>query len=499
MPRDNLAMRWRALAWDCGPIWAAVLIGIMVAPSMLVIEGSRGPTAPERVSRSADDSGPADPRCRADNPFTICRLRRFAPAWTSRHAQRENEVRKHLVSPARFASLAPSPAQGESTSTGASPPPEHVPMGSNQLEPQARCAPSPRLRGEGWGEGDSPSTQAVESPPHPLASLATSQPKSDLSDFGHSTKPNSGKPEFGRKRGEVESAARSQCINPAHGFDVGVDHPSPERALGAMREVDPFNAYAHADAAPALAVEPDSVDDYLFEAYRRLPEKRDASGDFTWKDPAAAERFGLPLDRYVIGGMDPDFKELVYAAGKRMDAAGVKWSILAAFRDDWRQRIASGFKASAENSCHGGSRAVGGYGNGRCVDVWTTEGPVDALFAWIDGVGRTFGLLRPMPSADPAHVGTVGDWRAIAQRLRIERLTGPILATARALAGSDVVAGLTELVMSPAPEMPITTGSNLPANTTLAARVTVRRNAERKAGRHARLSCARHACAEPAS
>ena len=275
--------------------------------------------------------------------------------------------------------------------------------------------------------------------------------------------------------------------------------PSPERALGAMREVDPFNAYAHADAAPALAVEPDSVDDYLFEAYRRLPEKRDASGDFTWKDPAAAERFGLPLDRYVIGGMDPDFKELVYAAGKHMDAAGVKWSILAAFRDDWRQRIASGFKASAENSCHGGSRAVGGYGNGRCVDVWTTEGPVDALFAWIDGVGRTFGLLRPMPSADPAHVGTVGDWRAIAQRLRIERLTGPILATARALAGSDVVAGLTELVMSPAPEMPITTGSNLPANTTLAARVTVRRNAERKAGRHARLSCARHACAEPAS
>src|SRR6202023_1460197 len=112
MLRDDLAMRWRALAWDGGPIWAAVLIGIMVAPSMLVIEGSRGPAAPERVSGSADDSAPADPRCRADNPFTICRLRRFAPA--SRHPQHENEVRKHLVSHARFASLAPSPAQEKS-------------------------------------------------------------------------------------------------------------------------------------------------------------------------------------------------------------------------------------------------------------------------------------------------------------------------------------------------------------------------------------------------
>ena len=109
-----------------------------------------------------------------------------------------------------------------------------------------------------------------------------------------------------------------------------------------MLELDPFND--RAITGPEMEIQGALVDDYLFEAYRRLSQKRDAAGDFTWKDPAAAEHFGLPLDRYVIGGMDPDFRELIYAAGKSMDAAGIKWSILSAFRDDWRQQIASGFK-----------------------------------------------------------------------------------------------------------------------------------------------------------
>jgi len=47
---------------------------------------------------------------------------------------------------------------------------------------------TPRVPYKGRGEGDSPSTQAVESPPHPLASLATSP----------------------RKRGEVEPAASAE-------------------------------------------------------------------------------------------------------------------------------------------------------------------------------------------------------------------------------------------------------------------------------------------------
>jgi hypothetical protein len=66
------------------------------------------------------------------------------------------------------------------------------------------------------------------------------------------------------------------------------------------------------------------VDDYLWEVYQRAPTKRDGSGDFTWKDPAAAKHFGLPMPAYVIGGMDPDFREQLYHAGRAMDEAGIR-------------------------------------------------------------------------------------------------------------------------------------------------------------------------------
>jgi hypothetical protein len=77
------------------------------------------------------------------------------------------------------------------------------------------------------------------------------------------------------------------------------------------------------------------VDDYLWQVYQRAPVKRDSSGDFTWKDPAAAKRFGLSLPLYVITGMDSDFREQLYHAGHAMDAAGIRWSILSGFRDDY--------------------------------------------------------------------------------------------------------------------------------------------------------------------
>ena len=48
----------------------------------------------------------------------------------------------------------------------------------------------------------------------------------------------------------------------------------------------------------------DQVDDYLWEVYRRIPTKKDGTGDFTWKDPAAAKHMHLALKDYVIGGMD---------------------------------------------------------------------------------------------------------------------------------------------------------------------------------------------------
>jgi hypothetical protein len=163
------------------------------------------------------------------------------------------------------------------------------------------------------------------------------------------------------------------------------------------------------------------VDEYLWEVYQRAPVKKDRSGDFTWKDPAAAERVGLSLKEYVIAGMDPDFREQLYHAGRAMDAEGIQWAILSAFRDDYRQKIASGFKARGGNSLHGGSRRTGGFGHGRAVDVTSADGDNSTVWKWLDANGAKYGLHRPMPGNDPAHLQSKGDWRKLAQSLRHTR------------------------------------------------------------------------------
>ena len=167
----------------------------------------------------------------------------------------------------------------------------------------------------------------------------------------------------------------------------------------------------------------DEIDGYLWDVYQRSPIKKDSSGDFTWKDPAAANRMGLSLQDYVIGGMDPGFREQLYNAGRAMDADGINWSILSAFRDDYRQRLAAGFKARVGNSLHGGSRRTGGYGRGRAVDVTAAEGTnPEEVWKWIDAHGAKYGLSRPMPGNDPAHIQQRGDWHKIAMGLRDSRL-----------------------------------------------------------------------------
>lgn len=193
--------------------------------------------------------------------------------------------------------------------------------------------------------------------------------------------------------------------------------PAPRRAVSIMSEVD----------------------DYLWEVYQRAPTKRDSTGDFTWKDPAAAKRFHLSMRAYVIGGMDPDFREQLYHAGRAMDADGVHWSMLSAFRDDYRQSLASGFKAGASNSLHGGKARTGGYGHGQAVDVTSENGRSDdAVWRWIDRHGAKYGLYRPMPSADPAHVQPRGGWHKTAVALRQERV-GTVAQTQLAAAKTRVV------------------------------------------------------------
>jgi hypothetical protein len=166
----------------------------------------------------------------------------------------------------------------------------------------------------------------------------------------------------------------------------------------------------------------DEVDDYLWAVYQRVPTKKDGTGDFTWKDPAAAERMGLALQDYVIGGMDPEFREQLYHAGRAMDAAGIQWSMLSAFRDDYRQRLASGYKAGVSNSLHGGSRRTGGYGHGRAIDITGADRTEGEVWNWIDAHGAKYGLHRPLPGADPAHIQQRGDWHKIALALRESRV-----------------------------------------------------------------------------
>jgi hypothetical protein len=165
----------------------------------------------------------------------------------------------------------------------------------------------------------------------------------------------------------------------------------------------------------------EEVDLYLWEVYQRSPTKKDGSGDFTWKDPAAAKNMGIPLPDYVIGGMDPEFREQLYHAGRAMDAEGIQWSILSGFRDDYRQGLASGFKASVGGSLHGGSKRTGGYGFGRAVDITNADGNPETVWNWIDKHGAKYGLHRPMPGKDPAHLQSRGDWQKVAQSLRDSR------------------------------------------------------------------------------
>ncbi len=136
--------------------------------------------------------------------------------------------------------------------------------------------------------------------------------------------------------------------------------------------------------------------------------------DFTWKDPAAAEKAGMSEMEYVIGGMDRSFKLRLYRALRAMDYAGLAPGITSAFRDDYRQSLASGLKAASNRSYHGGSLR-GGYGHGLAVDLVSVNGETDAerwdssekLWNWIDAHGKDFGIGRPYLDKDPAHVAPI--------------------------------------------------------------------------------------------
>jgi hypothetical protein len=99
--------------------------------------------------------------------------------------------------------------------------------------------------------------------------------------------------------------------------------------------------------------------------------------------------------------------------------------ITSAFRDDYRQSIASGNKAVSDSSYHGGSRR-GGYGRGLAADLVSVKGDTrmqrylasQELWKWIDAHEKELGIGRPYLGRDPPHVGPIDGKEFAAKRGR---------------------------------------------------------------------------------
>jgi hypothetical protein len=218
-------------------------------------------------------------------------------------------------------------------------------------------------------------------------------------------------------------------------------------------------------AAPAggdpCAADQDCMDRYLWALYQRTPKRdtvnvqeqtqvevkrkgktrtvtrtvsKPVGEDFGWKDPKAAEVAGMPLMEYVIGGMDREFRVTLYHALHALDDKGFMPGIMCAFRDDYRQSIATGLKAQNDRSYHGGSFR-GGYGHGQAADIVSVKGAdrieqlasTQQMWEYIDAHETELGIGRPYLDRDPPHVGALDGAEYSEKRLlpKLERTAAP--------------------------------------------------------------------------
>src|ERR1700756_795234 len=225
---------------------------------------------------------------------------------------------------------------------------------------------------------------------------------------------------------------------------VSLFRPEPveDEAQPAARAVEPLDECLVVDIC---------IDEYLWSLYERTPKVdtnkvteqikttvKNKKGktrtvtktitnyvvaDFGWKDPIAAQKVGMSLKDYVIGGMDRGFKLKLFRALRMMDDAGFMPGITSAFRDDYRQSIASGNKAASDSSFHGGSRR-GGYGHGLAIDLVSVKGATrlqrfaasEELWKWIDRHETELGVGRPYLDRDPPHVAAIDGKEYAAKR-----------------------------------------------------------------------------------
>jgi hypothetical protein len=233
-------------------------------------------------------------------------------------------------------------------------------------------------------------------------------------------------------------------------FEISLNDSSPSEALPTeVAMVTPTDPVPE-NAQPALStieineeclVAEICIDRYLWALYERAPKidaikvherrkvtvrrkgkmvtvtrtfTRRVDEDFAWKDPKAADKFGMTMMDYVIGGMDRSFKLKLFHTLHAAEQAGLQPGITSAFRDDYRQSIATGLKAATGRSYHGGSTR-GGYGHGVAADVVSVKGATrgqrwvstEKLWKWIDERGPEFGIGRPYLNRDPPHVAPI--------------------------------------------------------------------------------------------
>ena len=239
----------------------------------------------------------------------------------------------------------------------------------------------------------------------------------------------------GKRQPAVESASTSPSET------LPTEAPAAQVTTASRQDPDPGDttgAVSSIEVVDECLVVDICVDRYLWALYQRAPkedtikldERRKVTvrkkgrtvtvtrtftklvdEDFEWKDPKAAEKAGLSMMDYVIGGMDRSFKLKLFHTLHAAEAAGLSPGITSAFRDDYRQSIASGLKAASNRSYHGGSLR-GGYGYGLAADVVSVDGATrnqrwvstEKFWKWIDAHGKEFGIGRPYLGRDPPHV-----------------------------------------------------------------------------------------------
>ena len=251
----------------------------------------------------------------------------------------------------------------------------------------------------------------------------------------------------------VEAASTSPDVPPTEPAPVQVAMANPSD----LEPGDAGKAVRSTEIVDECLVVDTCVDRYLWALYQRTPkedtikevERRNVAvkrkgkmvtvaraftrlvdEDFGWKDPKAAGRAGMSMMDYVIGGMDRSFKLKLFHTLHAAEAAGLSPGITSAFRDDYRQSIASGLKAASNRSYHGGS-SRGGYGHGLAADIVSVQGGTrdqrwassEILWKWVDAHGKEFGIGRPYLGRDPPHVAPV-DGREYAAHNRGSKQAG---------------------------------------------------------------------------